>query len=321
MRTAADEMETNPVIPQTKKILYAAAALATCFPFVSAPLGLFLGIGFGLTFGSPWPSATGRLAKRLLQLSIIGLGFGLAIGQVLEAGRSGLLYTIVGISATMAAGLLLGRVLEVRRNTATLISFGTAICGGSAIAAMAPVVQAEEGDIAVSLATVFTLNAVALLLFPIFGHALGLTQRQFGFWAALAIHDTSSVVGAGAAYGTAALALATTVKLARAAWIVPITLGAGWLRRSRGKAVVPWFLVGFVAASALRSAFPLLHAAWEAAFVVARQGLVLTLFFIGSAMSRDLLRSVGGRALAHGVVLWALVGSATLVAIRLGFIG
>ncbi len=291
---------------------------ASCVPGVSPAAALAGGLALGLLVGNPWRGLSSRASKRLLQVSVAGLGFGLGLGQVLEAGRAGLVYTVVGISGTVATGLLLGRLLRVRSSTAALISFGTAICGGSAIAAVAPLIEAEGEDMAVALATVFSLNAVALLLFPPLGHALGLTQRQFGLWAALAIHDTSSVVGAGAAYGRAALALATTVKLARAAWIVPVTLGLAWARRSRGRAAFPWFILAFLAAAALRTALPHLGHLWGHLFAAARQSLVVTLFLIGAAIDRGTLRAIGARPLAHGVLLWLAVATATLLAIARG---
>ena len=291
---------------------------ASCVPGVSPAAALAAGLGVGLLVGNPWRELSSGASKRLLQVSVAGLGFGLGIGRVLEAGRAGLVYTVVGISGTVAAGLVLGRLLKVRPSTAALISFGTAICGGSAIAAVAPLIEAEGEDIAVALATVFSLNAVALVLFPALGHALGLTQRQFGLWAALAIHDTSSVVGAGAAYGREALALATTVKLARAAWIVPVTLGLAWTRRSRGRAAFPWFILAFLGAAALRSALPHLAHLWGDLFAAARQSLVVTLFLIGAAIDRGMLRAIGARPLAHGVLLWLAVGGATLLAIAQG---
>ncbi len=305
---------------RSSQVLFVVLLLSSCVPGVSPAAALAGGLGLGLLVGNPWLPASSRASKQLLQVSVAGLGFGLGIGQVWEAGRAGVVYTAVGISATVAAGLLLGRFLRIRSKTAALVSFGTAICGGSAIAAVAPVIEAGAGDMAVSLATVFTLNAMALVLFPLVGHALGLTQRQFGLWAALAIHDTSSVVGAGAAYGRQALALATTIKLARAAWIVPVTLALAWVRRSRTRAAFPWFILAFLAASGVRTAVPGLGAVWAGLFDVARQTLVVTLFLIGAAFDRETFRSVGVRPLAHGVFLWLAVAGTTLFAVVHGVI-
>ncbi len=256
----------------------------------------------------------------LLQASVVGLGFGLSLGTVLRVGGRSAIYTVVGIALTLAAGTLLGRLAGTTGPLSTLISFGTAICGGSAIAAMAPVVKAKSDEIAVSLATVFTLNAAALVLFPAVGHLLHLDQGQFGLWAGLAIHDTSSVVGAASAYGPEALALATTVKLTRALWIMPCVLLAALLSRSDQKVKFPLFIAGFVAAAGLRTLLPSLQPLWGVLVAVARQSLVLTLFLIGTGLTRDVLRRVGVRPLAQGVVLWLLVSAATLAAIVSGFI-
>jgi uncharacterized integral membrane protein (TIGR00698 family) len=304
----------------THRVLFILLLASSALPWISAQLALIGGVAFGLLVGNPWPKRSARAGKLLLQLSVVGLGFGLGIAQVWQAGRSGLVYTVVGIAIALLAGWLLGRWLKVRPGTASLITFGTAICGGSAIAAMAPVIEADDDEIAVALATVFTLNAVALFVFPDIGRWLGLDQRQFGLWAALAIHDTSSVVGAGAVYGTGALAVATTLKLARAAWIAPLTLAVGWARGSRGKATIPWFIVAFLGASCLRSLVPAGDEVWNTLYTVARRALVVTLFLIGSGLSRSVLREVGARSLAHGVLLWLFVAGLTLVAIRGGWV-
>ena len=303
-----------------KPTLFILLALSSLLPWITPTQALSTGITFSLLLTNPFPTHSTLLSKKLLQLSVIGLGFGLTITQVYTAGRSGLLYTLIGITLTLLLGHLLGRFLKIRPGTAHLISFGTAICGGSAIAAMAPVIEADDDEIAVSLATVFTLNAVALLLFPHIGHFFALDQRQFGLWAALAIHDTSSVVGAGAVYGAGALAIATTVKLARAAWIAPVTLITGYLRRSKRGVTIPWFILGFLAAAALRTWLPQADAVWDGLYAAARRVLVLTLFLIGAGLSRQVLREVGVRSLLHGVILWLTVGSLTLVAILSGWI-
>lgn len=298
-----------------RRIGFIVLLTASVLPWISAPMALAAGVSFGFLWGSPWPVHTRRWSKWCLQVSVIGLGFGLGIEQVWQAGRSGIVYTLVGITVALALGWILGRWFKVRRKTAALIAFGTAICGGSAIAAMAPVLQADDDDIAVALATVFTLNAVALFAFPHIGHAFGLDQRQFGLWAALAIHDTSSVVGAGAVYGSQALAIATTVKLARAAWIAPMTLIVGWARGARSKTTIPWFILGFLVAATLRTLWPAADAAWDFTYTLARRALVMTLFLIGAGLSRSVLRQVGIRALLQGVVLWLLVGGLTLAAV------
>ena len=286
-----------------RSVLFIVLLAVSALPWVSSPVALAGGIAFGLLLGNPWPRRTVRLSKVLLQLSVVGLGFGLGFNQVWQAGRSGIVYTVVGIAGALFLGWVLGRWMRIRPGTSILITFGTAICGGSAIAAMAPVVAADDDEIAVALATVFTLNAVALFVFPDIGRWLGLDQRQFGLWAALAIHDTSSVVGAGAVYGAGALAVATTVKLARAAWIVPITLATGWFRGTRATTAFPWFILGFLAAACLRSLLPAGGDVWEWLYSFARRLLVVTLFLIGAGMSRNVLREVGAGALMYGVTL------------------
>ncbi|NTU60206.1 MAG: putative sulfate exporter family transporter, partial [Deltaproteobacteria bacterium] len=254
------------------------------------------------------------------QASVVGLGFGLGIADVLRAGAHAVAFTLVGIVLTVVAGRLLGRLYGTGETVGDLVAFGTAICGGSAVAAMAPVLGAKDEEAAVALGTVFTLNAAALVLFPPLGHLAGLDQRQFGLWAALAIHDTSSVVGAASAYGAAALAVATTVKLARAVWIVPCALGVSWWKGAGRKVSFPWFILGFLVASALRSLLPGLEGLWRALHFGARRALVVTLFLIGTGLSRRVLQAVGVRPLAQGVTLWLLVSTATLGAILLGWI-
>jgi len=305
---------------QLRKGLFSLLLAATLLPFVSTGAGLAMGIAFSFLVGNPWPEKTTRVSKDLLKISVVGLGFGMQLAEVWRVGRSSLVYTFVGIVGTLVAGTLLGRALKMRSATATLVSFGTAICGGSAIAAMAPVVQAENEDVAVSLATVFTLNSVALFLFPVIGHLLHLGQEAFGIWAGIAIHDTSSVVGAASAYGLAALATGTTVKLSRAVWIAPCVLAYGWIRKSEGKTAVPWFIVGFIAAAAVRSVLPQFQAVWQGVAGVARQALVVTLFLIGAGLGPDVLKKVGFRPMIQGVLLWMLVGALSLAAVTQGVI-
>ena len=247
------------------------------------------------------------------------------LDTVARVGLQGFGYTAVGITLALLLGHLLGRALSVPRTAALLTSAGTAICGGSAIAALAPVLQADEEDTSVALGTVFLLNAAALLIFPAIGHALHLGERSFGLWAALAIHDTSSVVGASAGYGPEALAVATTTKLARALWILPLTLGAGMLAArtrpgSAPRAKRPWFILGFLAAAALVTYLPALRPAGLLLSELAKRSLVLTLFLLGLGLSRESLARVGLRPLLHGVLLWAGVGGGSLAAIRLGWI-
>ena len=289
-------------------ILIAAA------PWLSPPIALVVGIAFGML--APHPCAAGaRTASRLLlQLCVVALGFAMNLDEVLRAGQTGFLYTLAGIAVALGLGAVLGRILRVPAKSAFLISAGTAICGGSAIAAIGPTIEASDEEMSVSIGTVFLLNAVALVIFPPIGHALGLTESQFGLWAALAIHDTSSVIGAGAKYGAVALALATTVKLARALWIVPLTLGTAAIRRSTAKPLAwPWFILGFLGAAVLATYAPSPVYAW---FVeAARRGLPITLFLIGTGITRASIRSVGIRPLLLGVALWVIVATGSLVVI------
>ena len=224
--------------------------------FVSPPVALALGLVFGFAFPHPFDKSAKKLSRYLLQASVVGLGFGMNLHDVVRAGRSGFVYTVLGISFTMVVGMALGAMLKMQRTPAFLISTGTAICGGSAIAAVGPITGASDEQMAVSLGTVFVLNSVALLTFPAIGAALHLTETQFGLWAALAIHDTSSVVGAAAKYGAVALAVGTTVKLARALWIVPMSLGAALIKHARAKIQWPWFIALFGLAAVCNTYLP-----------------------------------------------------------------
>jgi uncharacterized integral membrane protein (TIGR00698 family) len=290
------------------------AAVAAC---VTPPLALFLGLAFALVCGQAFPAWNKRMSKVLLQYSVVGLGFGMNLQASLASGREGMAFTVVSVVGTMAVGMLLGvKWLKVDRTTAYLISSGTAICGGSAIAAVGPVVKAKEHQMSVALATIFVLNAVALFLFPALGHALGLTEQEFGTWAAIAIHDTSSVVGAGAAYGEQALEVATTIKLTRALWIIPLALATSALFRSGGggkKIAIPWFILYFVGAMLLNTyVLQGVPAVGHCISGLARKGLILTMFFIGASLSRSVLRAVGVRPLVQGVALWAVISLASL---------
>jgi uncharacterized integral membrane protein (TIGR00698 family) len=290
------------------------AAVAAC---VTPPLALFLGLAFALVCGQAYPAWNKRMSKVLLQYSVVGLGFGMNLQASLASGREGMAFTVVSVVGTMAVGMLLGvKWLKVDRTTSYLISSGTAICGGSAIAAVGPVVKAKEHQMSVALATIFVLNAVALFLFPALGHAFGLTEQEFGTWAAIAIHDTSSVVGAGAAYGEQALEVATTIKLTRALWIIPLALATSALFRSGGggkKIAIPWFIFYFVGAMLLNTyVLQGVPAVGHYISGLARKGLILTMFFIGASLSRSVLRAVGLRPLVQGVALWAVISLASL---------
>jgi uncharacterized integral membrane protein (TIGR00698 family) len=302
------------------KSIFLVALLASASGFVSPPFALALGLFFGLAFTHPFPAPARRYSRILLQASVVALGFGMNLHDIWRAGRSGFLYTAVGIAAALLLGAVLGRLLRVPARTSFLISAGTAICGGSAIAAVAPIVEAEEEEIAVSLGTVFVLNSVALFVFPWLGAWLHLQQEQFGLWSALAIHDTSSVVGATAKYGAVALAVATTVKLARALWIVPLSIGTALVKRHKAKILWPWFIAFFVLAAMLNTYFVLGAPLFHTFFRVGRIGLTVTLFLIGAGISKATLKRVGPRPLLQGVILWLMVASATLWLVLRGVI-
>jgi len=287
---------------------------------ISPPLALALGLLYGLSFAHPYEADSRNLSKFLLQASVVGLGFGMNLHEVLRAGRSGFFYTAATISFALILGLLAGRLLRVNQTASILISVGTAICGGSAIAAVAPIIEASDEEIAISLGTVFILNSVALFVFPPLGWSLRLTQQQFGLWAALAIHDTSSVVGATARYGPVALVVGTTVKLTRALWIVPVAIGAAVLKRSRSPIQWPWFILFFCLAAVASTYLPALSNYWHLLSNLGRLGLTATLFLIGTGISRATLRRVGMPPLLQGVILWILVGVTSLWLIFAGWI-
>ena len=303
------------------RVLIPLGALLCLFPFMSTGLGLLLGLALALAFGNPWLPRTRALTPRLLSFAVIGLGAGMDLRVVARVGAHGILYTVAGITLALALAALLARALRVERNTGILIGVGTAICGGSAIAAVVPVLRPKEHEVSVALGTVFLLNAVALFLFPPLGHLAGLSDEQFGLWSALAIHDTSSVVGAAVAWGGKAVQIATTVKLARALWIVPLTLLiAAWNRRTRGeagegKAKRPWFIAGFLGAAALVTFVPALHDAGHLVSAAAKQLLVVTLFLIGANLTREAVKAVGPRPFAQGVLLWIAMAGLSLAAI------
>ncbi|MFP3352244.1 MULTISPECIES: YeiH family protein [unclassified Pseudoalteromonas] len=295
--------------------------LALCMtPFIGAGSALVLGAIFAITLGNPFSELSQQASKVMLKLAVVGLGFAVDFNEVIEVGRSSLVLTIVSITAIIGLGEILTQVFKLNRNTGVLISFGTAICGGSAIAAMAPVIKAKDHEVAVALGIVFLLNGVGLLLFPAIGHYFELTQQQFGLWAALAIHDTSSVVGASATYGAVALSIATTVKLTRAMWIIPYTAVAGVFMRSDEKASIPLFIVGFLLAALINTYMPSFSFAWELINSAAKQLLVMTLFLIGSGLSLSVLKQAGLKPFLMAITLWVIVSSTILLLIIDGFI-
>lgn len=292
--------------------------------YVSSPAALVLGAMFALLAGNPFEKRTKLASKLLLGIAVAGLGAGIDLGVVANVGVQGIGYTAIGVTLTIGLGFLLARAMKAEKESATLISVGTAICGGSAIAAIAPVIKAKDGAVAVALGTVFTLNAVALLIFPALGHWLGLTQHQFGLWAALAIHDTSSVVGASLQYGAEALQTGTTVKLARALWIFPLCLAFGYFHAGKSggaKGKLPWFIPAFIILSAIFSFFPALQGAGGVIVLAAKKLLVLVLFLIGANLTRETLKASGKQSLLLGVLLWVAVAVGSLLAIKSGLIG
>ncbi len=289
-------------------------------PFVGAGSALILGAAFAIILGNPFAELSQTASKWMLKAAVVGLGFAVDFNQVIEVGRSSLVLTIVSITAIIGLGEILTQVFKLNRNTGVLISFGTAICGGSAIAAMAPVIKAKDHEVAVALGVVFLLNGAGLLLFPTIGHYFNLSQEQFGMWAALAIHDTSSVVGASATYGAVALSIATTVKLTRAMWIIPYTTLAGVFWRSEEKASIPLFIIGFLAAALINTYLPDYSSIWSLLNNAARQLLVMTLFLIGSGLSISVLKKAGIKPFLMAILLWIVVSSVILILILDGFI-
>ena len=284
--------------------------------WVTPPVALFLGLVFALLCGQAYPKFNKKVSKKLLQYSVVGLGFGMNLHASLASGKEGMMFTIISVVGTMVIGMFIGRkLLKMNRDTSYLISSGTAICGGSAIAAVGPVIKAKDSDMSVALATIFILNAIALFIFPVFGQWLGLNQQEFGTWAAIAIHDTSSVVGAGAAYGEEALQVATTIKLTRALWIIPLALATSFIFKGDGKKVsIPWFILWFIVAILLNTyVLDAVPEVGKAIAGLARKGLIITMFFIGASLSTDVLKSVGVKPLVQGVLLWLVISVGSLL--------
>jgi uncharacterized integral membrane protein (TIGR00698 family) len=298
------------------KIIYIGAILICTLTFVDTPFALLLGIILAQTIKHPFYQTSKKLTHILLQVSVVGLGFGMNAWQALDAGKQGFLFTVFSIISTLTLGLFIGKRLKVENNTSYLISTGTAICGGSAIAAISSIIKSNEKQISTALGTVFILNSIALFLFPWIGHLLHLSQHQFGVWAAIAIHDTSSVVGAANQYGAEALQIATTIKLERALWIIPLAVISVFAFKSEsGKVKIPYFIFLFVLAMLLNTFVPAIHA--EAPFIVmlSKIGLKITLFLIGTSLSKDLVASVGIKPLIQGVLLWAFISVLSLAVI------
>lgn len=285
-------------------------------PVVSAPVALLAGLVFAFTCKNPCPKFNKKTSKYLLQVAVVCLGFGMNLQESLRSGADGMLFTVVSVISVMCLGILLGYSLHINRKTAYLISSGTAICGGSAIAAVGPVLKANENEMAVSLGVIFILNAVALFVFPPLGHMFDMSQAQFGTWAAIAIHDTSSVVGAGEVYGEQALQMATLIKLTRALWIIPLALVTMFVfRDGSGRISIPWFIFIFILAMVANTYMPLPQWFTAAMEWIARRGMVVTLFLIGASLSLSTVRQVGVKPLLLAVALWILIGVSSLLVV------
>ena len=316
-------MERTPTRPAGPlQLLFAVLALLCLTPWASPPLALGAGMVLALTLGNPFPTLGKKAAPKLLQGCVVLLGFGMDLAVVLKAGASGAAFAAVSIGVTFALGYWLRGRLGIAQKTSALISAGTAICGGSAIAAVGSVIDAEEADMTVAMGTVFVLNAVALFAFPPIGHALGLTPTQFGTWAGIAIHDISSVVGAAAHYGGGALGTATAVKLSRALWIVPVSVAAAFAFRrgagaghAPGKLQIPWFIGLFLLASVARTLLPPIASFAPTLTHLVTVGLTLTLFLIGTGLSRETLKRVGWKPMAQGIALWLVISTGSLWAV------
>ena len=322
-----DTMETlRKIIEPYNKILFLVCMHLTLFPFITPAIALFMGLAYALILGNPMAKMAKKTSKYLLQVAVICLGFGMNLHTSLASGKEGMLFTIISVTAVMIVGFFMGKLLKVDGKTSYLISSGTAICGGSAIAAVAPVVKANDNQISVAIGTVFILNAIALFIFPPIGHWLGMTQEQFGEWAAIAIHDTSSVVGAGEAYDRTyfpnsegiALQIATLIKCTRALWIIPLALITTLIfREKNSKISIPWFILFFVLAMIANTYLTIPQQITSGIVWFAKKGLCMTLFLIGSGLSLETLRSVGIKPLIQGVVLWITIAVLSLVVIML----
>lgn len=330
-----DGIQPRPEPAEPARVVKIAALIAVAVGLVlwsSAPIALAAGILFALAIGHPFAHWNHKITKWLLQICVVLLGFGMNLPVVLRLGLKGSLFAAITIGATLALGFWLGRRLKLDGKTCALISAGTAICGGSAIAAVSSVIGATEAEIAVSIGSIFLLNAAALYIFPPLGHLLHLNQPQFGLWAGVAIHDISSVVGAGLSYGTVALNTATAVKLSRTLWIIPLTLGlafaSGKKQRSteaeaevgspqrKAKVAIPWFIGLFLLASLSRSYFPAIANCSPEISEIARRGMILVLFLIGTSLSLRAVKAVGWRTATVGLLLWIFVSVSSLTAIK-----
>ncbi|MEW5844355.1 MAG: putative sulfate exporter family transporter [Bacteroidota bacterium] len=298
-------------------VILVTALVISATPFVNPPIALLLGFLFAQFIGHPFIHLNHKATNILLKTSVVGLGFGMNLSAAIHAGHDGFLLTVASIFTTLTLGYLIGRSLKIAQKTSHLVASGTAICGGSAIAAVGPMVDASEKDMSVALGTVFLLNSIALLIFPPIGHFFKLTQHQFGLWSAIAIHDTSSVVGAASTYGQEALQTATTVKLARALWIIPVALLTALAFKSKNRKIkLPWFIGLFILAMLFNTYMPVFGSSFKFISDISKTGLTVTLFLIGADLSFEKIKSVGWKPLALGVALWIFISVVSLVTIR-----
>jgi uncharacterized integral membrane protein (TIGR00698 family) len=300
----------------TSKAIFIFCIVFCLTPFANPAIALMLGVVIAQFTGHPYPHLNHKATNLLLQVSVVGLGFGMNVHSALQAGKEGILFTIASITGTLVFGYLMGRMLNIEKKTSYLISSGTAICGGSAIAAISPVIKAGEKQISVALGCIFVLNSIALFIFPVIGHYLNLSQTQFGLWCAIAIHDTSSVVGAASKYGTHALEVATTVKLTRALWIIPVAFISAFVFKNKSKKIsVPYFIGLFMLAIIANTYIPAVSVINPVITGIAKAGLTLTLFLIGAGLSRRVLYAVGFGPLLQGVILWIVISAVALFAV------
>ncbi len=299
-----------------QKAIFILLIVICTTPYVSAPVALVAGFALSNLIGNPFPNFCNKFTQILLKCSVVGLGFGMNLNSALEVGKDGLLMAMCTITTVLTLGYFIGKWLKMPRKLAHLTASGTSICGGSAIAAVAPAVSASQSETSIALGVIFLLNSIALLIFPPIGHHLGLDQHQFGMWCAMAIHDTSSVVGAASAYGEEALKIATTVKLASALWIIPVSLISAIAFKNDSKKIsIPYFIFFFIVAMTLNSYLPILKPISPAIFSLSKTSLVVTLFLIGASLSFKSMRQVGAKPLILGVTLWIVVSLMSLFAI------
>lgn len=306
----------------TSKIVYIGLIVLILIPFsmlglpglvISAPIALLCGLVYAFVFENPYPKFNKKCSKYLLQVAVVCLGFNMNLQESLKSGADGMMFTVVSVIGVMALGVMAGYWLHINRKTAYLISSGTAICGGSAIAAVGPVLKADTDEMAVSLGVIFILNSIALFIFPPLGHMLEMSQTQFGTWAAIAIHDTSSVVGAGETYGEVALQTATLIKLTRALWIIPLAIATMFIFRDKtGKISIPWFIFLFVAAMIFNTYVPMPEWFTSTMVWIAKRGMVVTLFMIGASLTIKMIKSVGAKPLMLAVLLWIVISISSL---------